>query len=400
MKVDFLNLKRQYAEIAPELENAVIECLRSGAYIEGPQVKNLEKKLVEYLGVSHVITCGNGTDALELALKACGVNFGDEVITTSFSFFATSEAIAAVGAIPVFVDVKKDDYNIDPNKIESRITSKTKAILPVHIFGSPADMDAINEIAQKYDLIVIEDAAQAIGCTYHGRKAGSLGNVGCFSFYPTKNLGGCGDAGMVTTNDENIANAVRALKAHASGKVGAKAYEFLNNAKAEADQISNLNTGSDLYDPFKYYNYLIGGNSRLDSIQASVLLVKLNQLDKYTESRRRIANKYNEALSETGIQLPLCQNDGECWHQYTVIVPDRDSFVQYMCECGIGTGAFYPVPLHLQKAFRHLNYKENDCPVAEYLCKHSVCLPIFPELTEEEQNYVIECIVKYFGGSR
>lgn len=400
MKVDFLNLKRQYADIAPELENAVIECLRSGTYIEGPQVKEFEKKMLEYLGVSHVITCGNGTDALELALKACGIGSGDEVITTAFSFFATSEAIAAVGAVPVFVDVKKEDYNIDPGKIESRITSKTKAILPVHIFGSPADMDAINGIAQKYNLIVIEDAAQAIGCTYHGRKAGSLGNVGCFSFYPTKNLGGCGDAGMITTNDENIANAARALKAHAAGKVGAKAYEFLSHAKAEIDQVNNTNTCSNLYDPYKYYNYLIGGNSRLDSIQASILLVKLNQLDKYTESRRRIANKYNEALKQTGIQLPLYQNEGECWHQYAIMVPDKDSFIQYMYECEIGTGAFYPVPLHLQKAFRYLNYKENDCPVAEYLCKHSVCLPIFPELTEEEQNYVIDCILRYFGGAK
>ena len=400
MKVDFLNLKRQYAEIASELEEAVVECLRSGAYIEGPKVKELEEKLAEYLGVSHVITCGNGTDALELALKACGIGPGDEVITTSFSFFATSEAIAAVGAIPVFADVKKDDYNIDPEKIENKITPKTRAILPVHIFFSSSDMDAINEIAHRHNLVVIEDAAQAIGCTYHGRKAGALGDVGCFSFYPTKNLGGCGDAGMVTTNDENIANAVRALKAHAAGKVGARAYEFLSHAEAETDPISNANTGSELYDPYKYYNYLIGGNSRLDSVQASVLLVKLNQLDKYNESRRRIANKYDKALRETGIQLPLCRNEGECWHQYAVMVPDRDGFVQYMCECEIGTGAFYPVPLHLQKAFRYLNYKENDCPVAEYLCEHSVCLPIFPELTEQEQDYVIDCILKYFGGTR
>ncbi|GFH88877.1 UDP-2-acetamido-2-deoxy-3-oxo-D-glucuronate aminotransferase [Lachnospiraceae bacterium] len=396
MKVEFLNLKRQYAKIAPELENAVLECLRSGAYIEGPKVKELENKLSNYLGVSHVITCGNGTDALMLALQASGIKAGDEVITTPFSFFATSEAIAAVGAIPVFVDVRKNDYNINPDKIEEKITDKTKAILPVHIFGMSADMDIINKIAEKYNLVVIEDAAQAIGCSYHGKKAGSLGTVGCFSFYPTKNLGACGDAGMVTTNDENIANAVRAFKAHAAGKIGAKAFEYLEDEKAECSVGESGATSSELYDPYKYYNYLIGRNSRLDSIQAAVLLVKFEHLEEYNSARCRIANKYNSALNKLPIQLPSCINEGECWHQYAIMVPDREKFVQHMCKCEIGTGAFYPVPLHLQKAFKGLKYKKGDYPVAEWLCEHSVCLPVFPELTEEEQDYVIESIVKYF----
>lgn len=396
MKVEFLNLGRQFTKIQEEIEEIVIDCLRSGAYIEGPKVKELEKRLAEYLGVSYVITCGNGTDALQLALKACGISNGDEVITTPFTFFATGEAIAAVGAKPVFVDVKKDDYNIDPDKIEAKITPKTKAILPVHIFGTSADMDKINYIAEKYNLKVIEDAAQAIGCTYHGKMVGGLGTAGCFSFYPTKNLGACGDAGMVTTNDARIANAVRALKAHAAGKVGAKAYEDLTGKDAEPEMLVNSETDSTLYDPYKYYNYLIGENSRLDSIQASILLIKLNHLEEYNDSRRRIANKYNEELKNLPIQLPACDNKGECWHQYAIMVPNRELFTQYMNDCRIGTGAFYPVPLHLQKAFRYLSYSGGECPVAEYLCNHSVCLPIFPELTDEEQNYVIQCIKEFY----
>lgn len=396
MKVEFLNLKRQYNEIASELEESVLDCLRSGLWIEGPKVKELEDKLSEYLGVSHVITCGNGTDALKLSLQACGIGNGDEVITTPFSFFATSEAIAAVGAVPVYADVQKNDYNIDPNKITDKITLKTKAILPVHIFGAPADMDKINEIASEHNLMVIEDAAQAIGCNYRGQKAGSLSNAGCFSFYPTKNLGACGDAGMVTTNDDKIANAIRALKAHASGKTGAEAYEYLNHETIKPDIAANEETTSDLYDPYKYYNYLIGGNSRLDSLQAAILLVKLKYLEDYNKSRNKIANKYNTALKDLPIQLPECLNQGECWHQYAIMVPERERFVQYMNECGIGTGAFYPVPLHLQKAFKKLNYHKGDCPVAEWLCQHSVCLPVFPELMDEEQDYVIEKITKYF----
>lgn len=396
MKVEFLNLKRQYEKIGTELEAAVLDCLRSGAWIEGPKVKELESCLSKYLGVSYVITCGNGTDALRLALQACGIGAGDEVITTPFSFFATSEAIASVGAIPVFADVRKNDYNINPDKILDKITPKTRAILPVHIFGAPVEFDEIYKIAKAYNLKVIEDAAQAIGCSYHDRKIGSLGDVGCFSFYPTKNLGACGDAGMVTTNNEEIANAVRALKAHAAGKTGAKAYEYLNQDTVESHTVVSEETGSDLYDPYKYYNYLVGSNSRLDSIQASILLVKLKYLEEYNCARKKIANKYNSALKDLPIQLPNCVNEGECWHQYAIMVSDRDKFVHYMNECGIGTGAFYPVPLHLQKAFKTLGYSEGSCPVAEWLCNHSVCLPIFPELRDDEVDYVIESIIRYF----
>lgn len=396
MHVDFLNLKRQYLKNCKEIEMAVVECLRSGAYIEGPKVKELEENMRKYLGVSHVITCGNGTEALVLALKACNIGEGDEVITSPFSFFATSEAIASVGAIPVFVDVKIDTYNIDPDKIEEKITEKTKAILPVHIFGEAADMDPINEIAQKHNLYVIEDSAQAIGCTYKGRKIGGLGTVGCFSFYPTKNLGACGDGGMVTTNNDEIANAVRALKAHGAGKCGARAFEYLNNVSVNDESTEFLNNRSELYDPYKYYNYLIGGNSRLDSIQAAVLLVKLKYLDEYTDRRRQIANRYNEELKNLPIQLPNCKNEGECWHQYAIMVPNKEELVNYLTSKDIGTGAFYPVPLHLQKAFGYLKYKEGDLKNAEYLCKHSVCLPIFPELEDEEQTYIIEQIQKFF----
>lgn len=399
MKVDFLNLKRQYETISSQIEEAVLDCLRSTAYIEGPKVKEFEKTMGEYLNVSNVITCANGTEALELALQACGVTQGDEVITTPFSFFATAEAIAAVGAVPVFADVKADDYNLDPEKIEAKITAKTKAILPVHIFGVCADMEKINAIAKKHGLMVIEDAAQAIGATdKKGKKAGSFGDVGCFSFYPTKNLGACGDAGMVTTNNDDLANAARALKAHGAGKIGARAYNYLNTSdESLADEIGQ--SAGSLYDPYKYYNYIIGRNSRMDSIQAAVLLVKIGHLQQYNAARKRIAQRYNEAfasLPEKGVQLPT-DSEGAIWHQYAFMVPDRDKFTKYMTEHEIGTGAFYPVPLHLQKAFLHLGYQPGDCPEAEHLCRHSVCLPIFPELTEAEQSHVINTVKQFFA---
>ena len=397
MKVEFLNLKRQYLSLQEDVEKAVIDCMRSTAYIEGPLVKELEKELTEYIGCKYVISCASGTDALKLALKACGVGYGDEVITTPFTFFATSEAIASVGAIPVYADVCKDSYNIDPDKIENKITDKTKAILPVHIFGSPADMDRINKIAEKYQLKVIEDAAQAMGSVYKGKKAGNLGTAGCFSFYPTKNLGAFGDAGLVTTNDENIANAVRALKSHGAGKIGAKAYEMLHGEPAEGADNINERSKSDLYDPYKYYNYLIADNSRLDSIQAAVLLVKLKKLDEYNQLREKVAQYYCENLENLPIQLPVFPETGKsCWHQFAIMVPDRESFVDYLTSKEIGTGAFYPVPMHLQKALKYLGYKKGACPVAEYLCDHSVCLPIFPELAADEISHVVDTIREFF----
>lgn len=397
MKVPFFDLKRQYQEIAKEVETAVREVMHSGQYIEGPETKKLEQELAQYIGVKHVISCGNGTDALRIALQASGVKAGDEVITTAFSFFATAEAIAQIGAIPVFVDIKRDDLNIDARILKDKINAKTKAILPVHIFGMPADMEEINEIGHRAGIPVIEDACQAIGAEYHKKKTGALGHVGCFSFYPTKNLGAFGDGGMITTDDDNIATICNAVKSHAAGQKGALAFRSLYHENVpELDEL--LDSGDFLYDPCKYYNYFIGGNSRLDSMQAAVLRVKLKYLDRYNAKRAQIARKYSEALSDLPIQVPIVERPDRksCWHQYVILSDKKMELIAYMEANGVGTGTFYPIPLHLQKAFRTLKYQDNSLPQAEEVCRRSVCLPVFPELREEEQNYVIEVIHKFF----
>lgn len=396
--IPFFDLSRQYIDIASEVEESVLHVMRSGQYIEGSATKELEKQLAEYIGVKHVVTCGNGTDALRIALQAAGVQEGDEVITTSFSFFATAEAISQIGAIPVFADIDSNTLNIDVKSIEKKITNKTKAILPVHIFGLPADMDEINGLAQEYSIPVIEDACQAIGAKYKGKRAGNLGAIGCFSFYPTKNLGAMGDGGMITTNDDNIAKVCRALKAHAAGRNGAEAYSYLfGETVKELEDLRVSENG--LYDPCKYFNYMIGGNSRLDSIQAAVLSIKLSHLDEYNSKRKKIAEAYSNHLKDTPLIVPqIDYTDREsCWHQYVVLCDEKDEFVAYMGEKGIGVGAFYPVPLHLQKAFRELKYVEGCLPIAEDTCNKSVCLPIFPELTEGEISYIIESVKEYFS---
>lgn len=396
MKIPFFDLSRQYEGIRDEVEKNVLEVCAGCGYIEGPAVKNFEKEMAAYLGVKHVITCNSGTDALELALRACGVKPGDEVITTAFSFIATAEAISAVGAIPVFADIKQDDYNIDSKSIEEKITNKTKAILPVHIFGSPVDCDAINRIAKENNLKVIEDACQAIGSEYCGSKAGTLGDAAAFSFYPTKNLGGFGDGGMITTNSDEVETVVRALKAHAGGKNGYDAATILGYEFGEF--VSEKQEATALYDPFKYYNYLIGGNSRMDSIQAAVLSVKLRKLDEYNKKRSAIAEKYNKALEALPIQLPREKDTtiSPCWHQYVMLTDSKEELIDFLGKKGVGAGAFYPVPLHLQKAFSNLGYKEGDLPVSESACKRSVCLPVFPELTEDETDYIIESVKEFF----
>ena len=262
MKISLLNLKRQYSYLKKDIEMAISEILDGGAYINGPQTKKFEKRMEEYLGVKHAIGIGNGTDALVIALEALGIGRGDEVITSPFTFFATAEAISVVGATPIFVDVKLEDFNIDENKIEKAITPKTKAIMPVHIFGTPANMNKINEIAKKNNLYVIEDACQAIGAKYKDKMIGSLSDIACFSFFPTKNLGTYGDGGLIATNDDNFATICRALKAHGSGENGEIAYNLLNNIEEEVKLDSQVD--DTVYNPKKYYNYLIGHNSRLD----------------------------------------------------------------------------------------------------------------------------------------
>ncbi len=401
MSIPFFDLKRQYEGISKEVEEAVVSVMRSAMYIGGNKVTELEDKLANYIGVKHAISCGNGTNALFIALKAVGVKPGDEVITTAFSFFATAEAISQAGAIPVFADIEENTLNIDPKDVEKKITTKTKAILPVHIFGLPADMDKINEIANKRDIPVIEDACQAIGSEYKGKKAGNLGTLGCFSFYPTKNLGAFGDGGLITTNDDNLADCCRAIKAHASGKLGADAFRFI--FKEEPECLDNMSVSENgLYDPYKYYNYFIGENSRLDAVQAAVLLVKLPHLDIYNENRRKIARKYMEAFAELPISIPKSQSVDcvSCVHQFAILTDRKEELVKYLSDNGIGTGAFYPVPLHLQKAYKSLLYKNGDLPVAESVCNRSVCLPVFPELTEEETDFIVEKIKTFFVEAR
>jgi len=397
MNIPFFNLNRQYEDIQDEVEKKVQEVMRSGAYIEGPTVKELEKGIGDYLGVKHVITCGNGTDALKIALQANGIGHGDEVITTAFSFFATAEAIAEVGAIPVFADIDAINFNISVEDIKKKITGKTKAILPVHIFGMPADMDEINLIAKEHSIPVIEDACQAVGAEYKGKKAGTLGTLGCFSFYPTKNLGAFGDGGMITTNDDSLAEVCRAIKGHAAGKIGAKAYSYLyQEIVPELEEMEVSPNG--LYDPCKYYNYFIGENSRLDSMQAAVLLIKLKKLNLYNKKRKEIAKMYSKGLEGLPIRVPDVEKSDRisCWHQYAVLVKEKEKFVSYLEKNGIGVGAFYPIPLHMQKAFKVLGYSQGDLPIAEEICRQSVCLPIFPELYKEEAEYIIETIKKFY----
>lgn len=396
MEVKILDLTRQYEGIEKEVETAVCEQMRSGMFIGGKAVADFEQEFAQYIGVKHAISVNSGTDALIIAMKALGIKAGDEVITTPFTFFATAETIAAVGATPVFVDIEEDTYNIDPEKIEEKITDKTKAILPVHIFGQPANMKRIQEIADKHGLLVIEDACQAVGSAIGNQMIGALGNAACFSFFPTKNLGAFGDGGMITTNDENVAVVCRALKEHGMAQNGAKARYILEGVE---DELSGTVSPDGLYNPYKYYNYLIGYNSRLDALQARVLSIKLGHLDVYNQQRKEIAAFYEKELgSIEGIITPKAREDvTSVWHQYAFRCDKKDEMGNYLASKGVGSAAFYPVPLHLQKAFVNLGYKEGDLPIAEKITKQTVCLPIFPELRQDELQYVVDCIKDFFN---
>ena len=357
--IPILDLKRQYEVIGAEVEENVVKVLRSGSYILGENVKNLEQEMAKYCGVSNVVSCANGTDALQLALRALDIGAGDEVITVAFTFVATTEAIGVVGAKPVFVDI---DPNIDVKEIEKKITPKTKAILPVHLYGQPADMDKILEIAKKYDLFVIEDCAQAIGAEYKGKKVGSFGDIGCFSFFPTKNLGAFGDAGMITTNSDYLAKRLVALRNH-GGAV-------------------------------RYYHDEIGLNSRLDEIQAAILRVKAKYIENWNKKRRENAYRYNELLKDIeGVVVPKELDSTTCvYHQYTIQVPNRDAVHKYLQENEVGAMIYYPVPLHLQKLHAHMGGKVGDLPVTEEKTTLVMSLPMFPELTYEEQKQVANTI--------
>ncbi len=388
MKINLMDIKRQHQEHADEYEQAALDVLRSGNYIMGENVKAFEKEFAEYCGVKYAVSCGNGTDALHIALRAMGVKPGDEVITTPFTFFATAEAVASVGAVPVFVDVSPDSYCIDPSKIEEAITPKTKAILPVHFYGQPAEMDKINEIAKKHNLLVLEDSAQASGSIYKGKKTGNLGDAACFSFFPTKTLGCDGDGGMITTNNLEIAEAARAIRVHGSGLSGLNTYNYLKGQKI-LDEKKDI----DLEQP-KYYNFLVGQNSRLDELQAAILRKKLSHLDDFIKRRREHAAYYSKALEGTSYVVPKEFDDlVNTYYLYVLRHENALEIKRALKENGIGTGTYYPVPLNEQKALKDL-VSVGDYPVSKKLAEQTFAIPVFPELTKEEQDFVIDVLKK------
>jgi len=362
MQVPLLDLKAQYAALKDEMLRAISEVLDTQICIGGPVVAELERRVAELSDCRYAVGVSSGTDALLNALMSLDIGPGDEVITTPFTFFATVGCIARVGATPVLVDIDPRTYNIDPAGIEERVTPRTKAIMPVHLFGQMADMDPIMEIAERHGLAVIEDAAQAISAAYKGRKAGSIGTVGCFSFFPSKNLGGIGDGGMVVTNDAALAERLEIMRNH-----GAKP---------------------------KYYHKYIGGNFRLDPIQAAALLVKLPHLDAWSDARRRHAALYDALFADSPVGTPWIRPDCvSIYNQYVIRVPERDALCERLSAAGIGHAIYYPVPAHLQECFAHLGHKEGDFPVAERACREVVALPVYPELTEEMQRYVADVVL-------
>ena len=371
------------------MRNAIVEVLRSGSYIGGEFVRNFEEKFAAYYGAKYAVSCGNGTDALILSLKALNIGAGDEVITTPFTFFATAEAIAHVGARPVFVDVNKSDYCIDCDMIEKNISKKTKAIMPVHIYGQSCDMDKLYNLCDKYNLKLITDCAQSTGTKYKGRRDLTLGDIACFSFFPTKILGCDGDGGMILTNDENIASAVKAYKVHGSNIEGyntLKQNYLINNM----DFPKNITLNAD-----KYHNYLVGYNSRLDALQANLLSKKLDYLDEYIDKRRKIAEEYNSNLKDSCYVIP--QVPEYSYHTYYIYALQYDNVKKIITKLkanGIGTGVYYPVPLHLQPAFNYLGYQKGDMPNAEYLASHTFAIPVYPELSNDEVIYIVDFLLR------
>lgn len=363
--IPLVDLKAQYRAIKPEIDKAIQETIDSAEFIMGERIRRFEEEFAEYCGAKFAVACSSGTTALHLALLCCGVRPGDEVITVSHTFIATAEAICHCGAVPVFVDIDPETYNIDVNLIEQAITPRTKAIIPVHLYGQPADMDPIIEIAQRYGLKVIEDAAQAVGAEYKGRRVGTIGDFGCFSFFPAKNLGAYGDAGMVITNNESDACRLRML----------------------------VNHGRET----KYEHKIIGYNYRMDAIQASILSVKLRHLEEWTTTRRRLAQRYNELFKGLPVQTPV-EKFHHVYHLYVIQCDERDELQKALKDEGIATGIHYPIPLHLQPCFQDLrSAREGRFPVTEKIVSRILSLPIFPELTETQQGRIVESIRKFYG---
>lgn len=390
--IPVMNVQRQYASLQEELDTAALEVLHSGGYILGPKVADFEQQFADFCGAKYAVGVGNGTDALVISLLAAGIGAGDEVITTAMTFVSTAEAIAQVGATPVFVDIDADTYTMDPSKLEAAFTSKTKAVIPVHIYGQAADMDEIVRIAHAHNALVIEDCAQAAGAKYKGRRTCSLGDMACVSFFPTKNLGAAGDAGIIVTDDEALYKGCMAYRVHGSGLNGAYTYARLNGQdfdESKVDFHGNLP---------KYYNYLVGFNSRLDALQAAMLSVKLPHLDDWNERRRKIATIYNEKITNPLFTKPVVGEHNEhIFYVYPLKVTNRTAFRAYMEEKGIATGVYFPVPMHEQECFKKLGYKHGDFPVAEDLAEHGVTIPMFPELTSEEIEAVINAVNEFKG---
>ncbi|MGR3221082.1 MAG: DegT/DnrJ/EryC1/StrS family aminotransferase [Candidatus Anammoxibacter sp.] len=366
MQVPLINLKRQYSVIKDEIRGAIDEVIESQCFILGSKVEEFEMAMANYNDVKGAIGVSSGTDAILLALMALGVGEGDEVITSSFSFGATVGSIQRLGAVPVFVDIIPETYNINPDLIEKSISENTKAIEPVHIYGQCADLDPIVDVAEKYNLKVVEDAAQAVGAEYKGRKAGSIGDLGCFSFFPTKNLGAYGDGGMVTSNSDAYIEEVKTLRVHGSKD--------------------------------RYYYSKVGINGRLDAIQAAVLNVKLRYLDKWCDMRRERAAYYNEKLGDVPVELPeISKHSTHIFHQYVIRSKNRDELFAYLTEHEISCGLYYPLPLHLQESLKCFGYKDGDLPETERAAKETLALPIFPELTVEEQDYVVDTVKNFYS---
>jgi dTDP-4-amino-4,6-dideoxygalactose transaminase len=359
MKIPMVDLKGQYRALQSEIDSAVLQALADTRFILGPNVQAFDEEAAAYLGVRHAISCASGTDALHLGLLAAGIQPGDEVITSAFTFIATAEAIRYLGAVPVFVDIQAHSFNLDPRLIRAAITPRTRAILPVHLFGQPADMDEILALADEHELLVIEDCAQSFGSRYRARMTGSIGCAGAFSFFPSKNLGCYGDGGMITSNDDNIAAQIKILRNHGSSQ--------------------------------QYHHDVIGYNSRLDELQAVILRIKLRRIEEYNRERLRVARLYNQLLADSPLQTPAIAEDRDhVFHQYTLLCDDRDRLRDHLLASEIACAVYYPIPLHQQKAFA--NTRQPQLPVTEACAERCLSLPIFPEMTDAQVHTVCAAI--------
>jgi dTDP-4-amino-4,6-dideoxygalactose transaminase len=365
--VPYLDLRAQYRTLRSEVLSALEEICESASFAQGPATSKFDAEFAAYCGVDHCVSLNSGTSALHLALRCLDVGPGDQVITVSMTFIATAWAISYVGATPVFIDIDPVRRTLDPDKLEAAITSRTKAIIPVHLYGMPAEMDRIMAIAERHGVPVIEDAAQAHGARYKGRRAGQFGQIACFSFYPTKNLGAYGEGGALITNDASIAHRARSLRDHAQSQ--------------------------------KYLHEEIGYNYRMDSFQAAVLSIKLNHLDQWNTARVDCARQYTELLKDSSYKLPAQMSDSECvWHCYVIETPERDRIRSGLQDVGIQSAVHYPVPVHLQKAYAHLDYRSGDLPITEALCEHCLALPIYPELSKEKLSRVASVLLDLENG--